>query len=119
MTMTHPGLPLVWALWVIAFVVACTLWAMLVPAPGEYRARRLSLQDLPLVGGLSRYLVRHLWPLLILKVLFAGIFLLVIVAGLWGSAIPERTLATTLTWNLWWSGIIIAIVFTGSAWCAV
>jgi len=48
-----------------------------------------------------------------------GVFLLVIAAGLWGTAIPERNLATVLTWNLWWSGIVIAILFTGSAWCAI
>ena len=119
MTMTHPGLPLAWALCVIAFIALATLWAVWAPAPGEFRARRLSLEKIPALGSLSRYLVRRLWPLLVLKVLFAIVFLLVIVAGLWGSVIPERNLATTLTWNLWWSGIVIAILFTGSAWCAV
>ena len=121
MTMTHPGLPMDWAQWVIGFMVVATLWTLLIPVKqlATGHQQRMSFQSIPVLGQLSRYLVRHSGFLLFLKLAFAAIFLLVIVAGLWGTAIPERNLATSLTWNLWWGGIVIAIVFSGSAWCAV
>jgi polyferredoxin len=119
MTMTHPGLPMAWAAWVMAAMAVLTLWSLLAAAPGEFKPRRFSFQHIPLIGNLFRYLVGRTWPLLLVKVIFALIFILVIIAGLWGTVIPERNLATALTWNLWWSAIIIAVVFTGSAWCAV
>ncbi len=119
MTMTHPGLPLEWALWVMVFMLMASAWALLSPAPLQYPSTKLSLQNIPVIGRFFRYLVRHTWLLLVLKIIFVALFLLVIIAGLWGSAIPERNLATTLTWNLWWGGIVIAVLFTGSAWCAL
>jgi polyferredoxin len=56
---------------------------------------------------------------LALKLVTVALFLLVIAAGLFGTPIPERNLATVLTWNLWWSGLVFSIFFLGSAWCAV
>jgi polyferredoxin len=119
MTMNHPGLPLAWAVCIMVFSGFVTLWALRSAVPGTYHTRTLPLPRIPVLGALSRYLVGHTGLLLVLKTVFAGIFLLVIVSGLWGIAIPERNLATTLTWNLWWTGVVIAIVFTGSAWCAL
>ncbi len=119
MTMTHPGLPLGWALLIGFFMAGVCLWTLQTQAPGHKRYPVLPLQKLPLIGGAFGWLSQHTWPLLILKIVFALLFLLVIGAGLWGTAIPERNLATTLTWNLWWSGVVIAILFTGSAWCAL
>ncbi|MGD8741961.1 MAG: 4Fe-4S binding protein, partial [Granulosicoccaceae bacterium] len=58
-------------------------------------------------------------PLFVLKAIVAVLFLLVIAAGLFGTPIPERNLATTLTWTVWWTGIVITVFFLGSAWCAV
>jgi ferredoxin len=49
----------------------------------------------------------------------AALFLLVIAAGLYGTPVPERNLATTLTWSLWWAGLIVSIFFLGSAWCGI
>jgi polyferredoxin len=121
MNMIHPGLPMDWAQWVIGFMMFATLWVFLFPVSEQRinQPNRFSFQSIPLLGQLSHYFVRHSGLLLFLKLLFAAIFLLVIVAGLWGSVIPERNLATSLTWNLWWGGIVIAIVFSGSAWCAL
>ena len=36
-----------------------------------------------------------------------------------GTRIPERNIATVLTWNIWWTGLIISVFFLGSAWCAI
>jgi len=117
--MSHPGLPMVWAQCVVVCTLLLALWALFVPTQGGVSSRRFSFQSIPFAGNFFKFLTSQLWLLLVLRVIFAGLFVLVIVAGLWGSVIPERNLATTLTWNLWWSGIVIAIVFTGSAWCAV
>ena len=56
---------------------------------------------------------------MVLRAAVALLFLLLIYAGLSGTPIPERNLATTLTWTIWWAGLIMAVFFTGSAWCAV
>jgi hypothetical protein len=61
---------------------------------------------------------RH-WPLLIVRLIVAAVFLLIIAAGLSGSQIPERNIATLFTWNIWWTLVIITIFFAGTAWCAV
>ncbi|MDH5391750.1 MAG: 4Fe-4S binding protein [Gammaproteobacteria bacterium] len=55
----------------------------------------------------------------ILKLITVAFFLLVIYAGLMGTPVPERNIATVLTWNIWWAGLIISIFFLGSAWCAI
>ncbi len=117
MTMTHPGLPVSWA-WVIAIgMVLVLLVAWLRPLPASRFS--LSLARIPLLGkGLQAWL-RHPGPLLFLKLVFVALFLLVIFAGLYGTPYPERNLATVLTWNIWWAGLIMAVFFTGTAWCGV
>ena len=104
---------------VVAALVLLPLWAVLTSAPALYRQRHWSLAQLPLLGTPLRRLGQTSSLLLALKLLFVGFFLLIIYAGLWGTPIPERNLATTLTWNLWWSAIVLAVFFSGSAWCAV
>jgi len=69
--------------------------------------------------SLAAILLTSRWPLLILKVLLVMLFMLVIIAGLYGTPLPARNIATVLTWNLWWSGLILSVFFLGSAWCAV
>ncbi len=120
MIMTHPGLPSAWAMAVLISAFVLTLWALVrAPQPTAHRSPVWSLARLPLVGPFFAYLTTHTWILLSLKVLFVAVFVVIITAGLWGTPIAERNLATALTWNLWWTGIIIAIVFSGSSWCAV
>ncbi len=46
-------------------------------------------------------------------------FLLIIYAGLYRTPVAERNLATVLTWNIWWAGLVISVFFLGSSWCAV
>lgn len=46
-------------------------------------------------------------------------FVAVIVAGLVGSQEPGRNIAPTLTWNIWWIGLIFAVFFFGNLWCFV
>jgi polyferredoxin len=119
MTMTHPGLPDLWGLIIISIMLSGIIWVLLSPAPTQLRSSTLSLANIPIIGKGIRNLVTSRWVLLSLKFLMVGLFLLIIIAGLFGTPIPERNIATILTWNLWWSGLVFSIFFLGSAWCAV
>lgn len=119
MIMTHPGLPSAWGLAVWIAVLLISAWAVWAPL-SEYVANRYyNLTKLPGLGPLIRWATIQPWVLFSFKLLIVALFLLVIVAGLFGTPIPERNIATILTWNIWWSGLIIAVFFLGSAWCAV
>ncbi|MBF0561796.1 MAG: 4Fe-4S binding protein [Alphaproteobacteria bacterium] len=107
--MTHPGLPVTWALGVGVALLAVAVRAVFAPAPGGAHSLRVALPHLP----------GPRWGLTVIKALVAAVFLMVIVAGLWGSPLPERNLATTLTWTVWWTVVILSVFFLGSAWCAV
>ena len=93
--------------------------AILVPAGAKLVPQHHNIAQLPVIGDVVRLLTRRTWPLITLKILLIGLFLLIIISGLFGTAIPERNIATVLTWNLWWTGLIISVFFVGSAWCAV
>lgn len=116
--MMHPGLPDNWILFVLLVMAVLFGWGLFAGA-GRYRPRSISFKTLPLVGPWLNGLVTRPWLLLALRLVFVAIFLLVIISGLFGTAVPERNLATMLTWTLWWTGLIIATWFVGSAWCAV
>jgi polyferredoxin len=119
MTMTHPGLPDYWGLIIIGFILITVIWALLRPTPARIRTAVFSLANIPFIGnGISRLIANH-WILLSLKALMVGFFLLIIIAGLFGTPIAERNIATVLTWNLWWSGLVFSVFLLGSAWCAV
>jgi len=119
MIMTHPGLPIYWQVLIVVFMLVVSVWALLAKAPVPSAGRSWSANDLPVIGALVRFLNSSPWPLIFLKIIMVEIFITVIIAGLFGTPIPERNLATVLTWNIWWAGLIIAIFFLGSAWCAV
>lgn len=119
MVMLHPGMPTEWALFIGLCMLVLTAWALNTAPPGNIHSSALTLQKLPVIGSFFRWLLTTTWPLLVLKLILVGLFVLVIIAGLWGTPLAERNIATTLTWNLWWAGIVVAILFTGSTWCAV
>lgn len=116
--MMHPGLT---DAWVTLLAIALLLIALrsFFPARANPATWKYSLRHVPVMGNLLHRVVTRPWLLLAVRVIFVAIFLLVIISGLLGTPIPERNLATTLTWTLWWTGLIIAIYFVGSAWCAV
>jgi polyferredoxin len=119
MTMIHPGLPQSWVLLILIVSACLVVWLFVRPLPARSVTGSVSLQQLPLLGPAINRLTRTPYLLLALKLLAVALFLLAIAAGLFGTPIPERNLATVLTWNLWWTALIISIFFLGSAWCAV
>ena len=119
MTMNHPGLAIEWVLCIIFCMGAIVVWQFAFRTIASPQSYRLSFTRLPLFGGFFAYLASQTKILLILKLIALGLFSLIIVSGLWGSQIAERNLSTVLTWNLWWTGVIISIWFFGSSWCAI
>lgn len=120
--MTHPGLPEVWAAIIIGFMLVLSLALLLkfdFSKINIFNNKTINLSDIKVIGPVVQYLTLSRWPLLLLKLIAVTFFLLVIYAGLMGTPIPERNIATVLTWNIWWAGLILSIFFLGSAWCAI
>ncbi len=44
---------------------------------------------------------------------------LILWAGFFGSPVPDRNIATVLTWTIWWTLLIVDIVLFGRMWCLV
>lgn len=116
--MMHPGLTDPWITLLVVGMILITIRRLfsknITPA-----TRKISLRNAPVIGDFLQGVVTRPWFLLTIRLLSVAIFLLVIISGLFGTPIPERNLATALTWTLWWTGLIISIYFVGSAWCAV
>lgn len=119
MRMVHPGMPLVWALPVVVFMAAVIAWALISPQPRPRMPLVLSLAGVPGIGPLARAAIASHWPRTLLRIVVATLFLLAIAAGFLGTPIPERNFATVLTWNVWWSLVVVTVFFFGSAWCSV
>ncbi len=119
MTMTHPGLPFAWVLAICVFMLVLSANVLLRNPVPRGTAKTISLANIPVLGAFVRGVTGTPVLLLLLKIAAVCLFMLIIAAGLSGSQIPERNIATVLTWNIWWTGLIISIFFLGSAWCAV
>ena len=125
--MVHPGLSAQWVAGIVTMMLLIGIKLVwLTPTdsqskhhPDSHLSNGLSFTYLPLVGNFFAWLTSRPWVLLSFKLISAGLFLLVIYAGLFGSAVPERNIATVLTWTVWWSAVVISVFFVGSAWCAV
>ena len=76
---------------------------------------RLDLFRIPGLGALVRW--PHLRTLAQLSVL--AVFVLIVLAGLYGSQLASRNIAPLLTWTIWWGGLVVLIMFAGKAWCYV
>lgn len=119
--MTHPGLPEYWAYIVWGFMLLLSLGFLFKIDFSSFSLfkRHSSLKKSNPISSVVTALTQSKWLLLIIKLVVVALFLLVIYAGLMGTPIPERNIATVLTWNIWWAGLILSIFFLGSAWCAI
>lgn len=124
--MAHPGLPHGWSLAVGLAMIALLLryqftrQSKLGTAQVNWQAQAgVSLLRWEWVTPWLQMILTRPYVLAALRVLAALVFVLVIYAGLFGTPVAERNLATTLTWTWWWTGIVVAVLFAGSAWCAI
>jgi hypothetical protein len=62
-----------------------------------------------------------LWPWLWFGCRLFGLalFLLTLIAALWGTADPMMNLAPTLVWIIWWVGLSLTAAFLGNVWPAL
>lgn len=111
--MVHPGLPSAWVAFVFVSMIAISVRYML------FSSNSGKSFKYPLTNKLIKLVVTRPWLLVSLRMFSSIVFLLVIYAGLFGTPIPEKNIATVLTWTIWWSGVVISIFFVGSAWCAI
>jgi len=69
-------------------------------------------------GWFKTMLLKRQWRFAF-QAVFVFLFLLVIVAGIWGIQISGMNISTVMTWSIWWIGIIFAIMLVGKVWCFV
>ena len=121
--MVHPGLSAQWVVAIVTIMLLIgikTVWLTSTEyESGTDHNKGVSFTHLPVFGGLFTRLVTRPWVLVSFKLVSASLFLLVIYAGLFGTLIPERNIATVLTWTVWWSAVVMSVFFVGSAWCAI
>lgn len=117
--MTHPGLPTRWIFPTIGLMLLITLWTLYRRPPELTAQKTYNMANIPLIGILVRFLNSSYLPLVVLKVISVAFFLLVVIAGLFGSSSPERNLATVFVWNYWWPIVVVSVFLIGSAWCAI
>lgn len=115
--MTHAGLPWTWAAISLVLMSVMAVWFLIQPRQAGVQTYNITSRFHTLSAGFER--LTNIRLLLILRVIVATVFLLVIYAGLFGTALPERNLATVVTWSLWWTGVIVVIPFVGPAWCGI
>lgn len=110
------GIPTRHYQWALAAILLLSFGLFeLLPAGGAALSARL---DLTAWGPLRRGLASPLFPLLP-RLALAGLFLLVLAAGLFGDQNPALNLAPLLTWTVWWTGLIFAVLYLGKIWCTV
>jgi len=76
---------------------------------------RYDLLRIPLINRL----MKHRAFQFALQLPNALIFLLVIVAGIWGTQLGDKNFATVITWLVWWAVIIFTFLFLSRTWCMV
>jgi len=119
--MVHPGLAAEWVLTVIFLMFTISVWKISRHSSSISSAKlpKISIAKISWLGGKIQLMIVKPWVLVSFRIISAIVFVLVITAGLFGTQIAERSIATTLTWTLWWSGVVISVFFVGSAWCAI
>ena len=86
------------------------------PAPRS--PGRMDRFDLLSVGWVSRCLRSRVFRFA-LQAVVAVLFVVIIIAGLFGNQNPSLNIAPMLTWTVWWGLLIVLILFAGKAWCYV
>ncbi len=117
--MAHPGLPWQWVVMIEAALFVLCLWWACSPLPERKPRFVHRLPATPVIGPALHRLSTSEWSLRVLRAIMVAVFVLIVAAGLLGTPIPGRNAATVLTWTLWWTGVVVSVLFVSSAWCAV
>ncbi|MCP5107194.1 MAG: 4Fe-4S binding protein [bacterium] len=64
-----------------------------------------------------RFFFKSRFVQFVVRLVVLGLFGLVIYAGFYGNQHPGENIAPSLTWNIWWIGLIFLILFFGKMWC--
>ena len=64
-------------------------------------------------------MVGHPALILALRLAVLGLFVVTILAGLFGDQNPYRNIAPTLVWIIWWVGLAYIAAFAGDVWALV
>jgi len=99
------------AVMLVSFLLFGLQGRMQAAAPGGY-----ATYDLLQVRWLRRPL-RSAFLKFVLRAAVTGLFLLVILTGLFGSRYAGSNLSTVLTWTVWWILLVLLIALFGKAWC--
>ena len=96
-----------------------TLSFVVVAAYARRGAERYAAAHWDLSGTLLGRLAGQAWPLAFLK--FAGIaaLALALLAGFFGTSEPNRNIAPTLVWIVWWVGFSYLAMLVGNLWPSV
>lgn len=84
---------------------------------GETARKGYHRFDLIKIGILRRLVKAQAFRLIQIPV--AALFMLIIAAGLLGTQVGGRNIATVLTWVIWWVLLVFVIIFFGKIWCTV
>ena len=117
--MVHPGLPASWVVFILFCMALIGVRSVFFATENSALSHPVHVITFPLLNRVIKYSVTRPWILVSMRLVAAALFLLVIYAGLFGTPIPEKNIATVLTWTIWWSGVVISVFFVGSAWCAI
>jgi polyferredoxin len=70
--------------------------------------------------SLIKKLTANRWPLLIIRSIALGGFVLAILTGIFGTPVGNRNFVIVAVWIAWWAALMLVIVpFFGRGWCAV
>ena len=72
-----------------------------------------------ITGQLLRRVLKAPMTIFVARLVFVLVFVLIILAGLFGNQNATMNIAPLLTWTIWWAGLIILVLFFGKVWCYV
>lgn len=96
----------------LSFVALAVFFRHAPGGDGDYQ--RTNLLQWPLFRFLA-----HDQVLFVVRLIFVGLYLLVIIAGYVGSQDQLRNLAPTLVWVIWWVGLMFVSALAGNFWALI
>ncbi|MFQ5785451.1 MAG: hypothetical protein ACE5H8_11605 [Alphaproteobacteria bacterium] len=72
-----------------------------------------------LLGRLPGRLLAHRYAVTAVRLVSVALFLLVVVAGFFGTQSPIRNIAPTMVWVIWWVGMAFVSALLGDLWALI